>query len=289
MTVTPTEYVKGAIDALCASVRLVEAPGASSHTAVVAAGLDDPGVAEAVGRYLLGVIAGAIQLDASLSAALLPDGPDGQAEVAAQVLKAVGADNSFVEKEEVYFRDRVRNAWIGEGLGHAMLIVRSRQESDCVIGRVEAISLPHAEPSESGLDAVAIYTVEGEPFVAIEETKATHKRPVDELRKAAGMFAAIDAAKYGSHLRNHLIALRGVLPAAVADQVTNSLWKDAACYLPVVVHGEAFEHGKDRSWLASLRPPADRRRLLVLRIEDFQGFFDRVSDTMRAEAHRVVL
>ncbi len=289
MVRTPLDIIEDAVAVLCARVRLVEAPGPSSHTAVVADGLDSPEVAEALGRYLLGVIAGAVQMDATLSAALLPEGPDGRAELAAQVVKAVGATNSFPTLKEIMFRDRVRNAWIAEGLGHAMLIVRSRQATDCLRGPVAALTTPHAEPSQSGLDAVAIYTLDDEPFIAIEETKSTRKRAVQELRKAAGLFAEVDAAQYGPHLRSHLVALRKALPAAVADRVTGAVLRDAACYLPVIVHGEAFEHLEDRTWLASLRPPPDRRRLLVLRVTDFHAFFDRVADAMRAESHRVTL
>lgn len=289
MATTPLQIIESAIEVLSASVKLVETVGPTSHTAVVAEGLDEPVVAEALGRYLLGVIAGAIQLDASLSAALIPEGPAGAVEISGQVEKAVWPDNVFTTQQHIYFRDRVRNSWIGEGLGHAMLIVRSRQETDCLSGTVAALSVPHAEPSQSGLDAVAIYVVDDEPFVAIEEAKATRKYALNELRNAAGLFADVDAAKYGVHVRSHLVALRGAVPAAVADRVTAALLRDSACYLPVIVHGDPFEHLEDRGWLASLRPPADRRRLLVLRIDDFHGFFDRVADTMRAESHTVVV
>lgn len=75
MVRTPLDIIEDAVAVLCARVRLVEAPGPSSHTAVVADGLDSPEVAEALGRYLLGVIAGAVQMDATLSAALLPEVP----------------------------------------------------------------------------------------------------------------------------------------------------------------------------------------------------------------------
>lgn len=289
MAATPLQVIETAIDVLRANVKLVETAGPASHTAVVAEGLDDPVVAEALGRYLLGVIAGAIQMDASLSAALIPEGPAGAVEIAAQVEKAVGTDNFFTTDQQIYFRDRVRNSWIGEGLGHAMLIVRSRQDTACLSGPVAALTTLHAVPSESGLDAVAVYVVDDEPFVAIGEAKATREYAVKELRKAARLFAAFDAAEYGVHVRSHLVALRGALPAAVADGVTAALLRDSACYLPVIVHGDPFDHLKDRTWLDSLNPPVDRRRLLVLRIDDFHGFFDRVADTMRAESHTVVV
>jgi hypothetical protein len=289
MARTPLTVLEEAIALLCARLHLTQAVGPASHTAVVATGLDDPDVARALGLYLLGVIAGAVELDASLSTQLLPVGADGAAELSVQVQRIVGADNTFVSDQQVFFRDRVRNAWISEGLGHALLIVRNRQETACLDGPVAALSTPHAEPSQSGLDAVAIYTVAGEPFVVIEETKSTRARALDELRKAASLFAEVDSRRYGPHLRTHLIALRNALPEPLGERVTGALLRDASCYVPVIVHSTAFEHLQDREWLASLKPPPERRRLLVIRIDDFHGFFDRVADTMRAEVHTVIL
>lgn len=283
------DIIEEAIGDLCRLVTLAEVEGPTSHTAVVADGLDDPGVPPALGHYLLGVIAGAVQLDATLADHLMPRGVDGRAEIDAQVRKAIGDTNTFVTDQEKYFRDRVRNAWIGEGLGHAMFIVRNRQDTACLHGRVEAVTEPHAEPSQSGLDAVAIYAVDGEPFVAIEEAKSTNERGLEELRKAAGFFADVDKRRYGPHLRAHLIALRHAVPSALRNGIAEAIVRDAACYLPVIVHGMPFKHLEDRNWLASLTPPVDRRRLLVMRIGDFHGFFDTVADTMRAEAHTVVL
>lgn len=140
-----------------------------------------------------------------------------------------------------------------------------------------------------GIDAVAIYDVDGEPFMAIGESKATRASAVRELRKAAEFFAKVDGREYNRHLRNTLISLDPVLPAHLGPKVSDAIWTDAACYLPVIVHGNAFNHLKDRAWLASLRPPRDRCRLLVLRIADFHAFFDKVADTMRGEAASVVL
>lgn len=286
---SPLYIIDGALNELVGLVTLSEAPGPTSHTAVVAEGLDDPAAPAALGRYLLGVLAGAVQLDARLSEKYMLSGASGHEEIIASVRRVVGEINIFKTDAEKAFRDRVRNAWIGEGLAHALLVVRNRAETACLTGRVAAISKPHVIPSETGIDAVAIYDVNGEPFLAIGESKATHENAVTELRKAAKFFAQVDGREYSQHLRSALIALDPVLPALLAPKVSDAIWNDAACYLPVIVHGKVFDHLKDRDWLASLRPPSDRRRLLVLRIADFHAFFDTVADTMRREAASVVL
>jgi hypothetical protein len=289
MPAFPLQIIDGAISELTELVKLGHAPGPTSHTAVVAEGLDDPAVPAALGRYLLGVLAGAVQLDARLSEKYMLSGVTGHEEIVASVRRVIGETNVFETDAEKAFRDRTRNAWIGEGLAHALLVVRNRAETACLTGRVAAISKPHVIPSEAGIDAVAIYDVEGEPFLAIGESKATHENAVTELRNAARFFAKVDGREYNQHLRSALIALDAVLPAHLAPKVSDAIWSDAACYLPVIVHGKVFDHLKDRDWLASLRPPSDRRRLLVLRITDFHMFFNIVADTMRGEAASVVL
>lgn len=286
---SPLDLLEAALAILGEVVVLEEVAGPSSHTAIVATGLDDARVGTAVGRYLVGVIGGAIQHDARLSAALLPSGDVGRADVRAAVENAIGTDNLFVTDAEIKFRDRERNAWIGEGVAHALLVVRSRVETCCLAGPVRAISKPHDLPSMPGLDAVAVYEVSGDPFVAIGESKATRERGLDEMRKAAHMFAKIDQARYGSALRSELGTLRQVLPPTLKDRVTDSLWRDAPCYVPVIVHGDAFDHGAERTWLASLSPPADRVRVLVIALPEFHGFFDAVADAMRAAVEEIVV
>jgi hypothetical protein len=289
MPETALEIIEHAILELGRTVILTEAEGPTSHTAVVAEGLDDEGAAVALGRYLLGVLAGAVQLDARLSEKYMLRDVDGLEEIEAAVKRVVGTSNEFHSDAERRFRDQTRNAWIGEGLAHALLVVRNRIETVCLSGDVAAITKPHVIPSEVGVDAVAVYAIDDEPFVAIGESKATEKRGMPELRNAARFFADVDDKKYNQQLRSELISLDAVLPPHLAPKVSEAIIRDAACYLPVIVHGDAFDYLADRDWLASLGPPAERRRLLVLRIDDFHRFFDRVADTMRDEAQAVVL
>lgn len=289
MPESPIELLESGITTLGTVVRLEESDGGATHTAIVASGLDDRRVTTALGRYLVGVIGGAVQHDARLSAALLPEGIDGREEVQRAVVAAVGETNTFITLAELRFRDRVRNPWIAEGLAHALLVVRSRIATACVAGPVRAVSKPHSIPSTPGLDAVAIYELDDQPFVAIGECKATRRRAVEELRKAAGMFSKIDQAVYGPELRSELGTLRDVLSDPLKDKVTNALWQDSACYVPAIVHGEGFDYLADRSWLSTLNPPTERRRVLVLEISAFYAFFDAVADAMRAAVNEVIV
>jgi len=78
MAESPLELLEEALNILGDDVHLDEANGPSSHTAILVTQLGDAAVTSAIGRYLVGVIGGAVQHDARLSEALLPTGGVGR-------------------------------------------------------------------------------------------------------------------------------------------------------------------------------------------------------------------
>lgn len=119
------------IDLLTAAVEDLEKcvvfhPGVatSSHTVVSVTGVDSAQVPLALGRYLVGALSGAVQLDAQLSQDMLAEGVDRREEINRTVQSLIGSHNLFVAREERRFRDTRRNAWIGEGVAHALLALK---------------------------------------------------------------------------------------------------------------------------------------------------------------------
>jgi hypothetical protein len=92
---SPLQIIELALTDLAQFVVLAEVAGPTSHTAIVVDGLDEPRSAAAVGRYLLGVIAGAVQLDGALSAKYLPTSVADRGDVLESVLSLVGPTNTF--------------------------------------------------------------------------------------------------------------------------------------------------------------------------------------------------
>jgi hypothetical protein len=154
---------------------------------------------------------------------------------------------------------------------------------------VHALTQPHQIPTQQGLDAVAIYSDGDGPVVAIGESKASRASGSEQLTKAAGIFANVDAGEYGPHLRSALLSLRRVLPDSLAPLVSDALWREHRCYLPLILHETSFDPEAERPVLARLLPPADRRRLLALRLDDFHAFFDAVADSMRIAVAEIVI
>jgi hypothetical protein len=261
---------------------------ASSHTVVWVHGLEDPRVPVALGRYLVGALAGAVDIDAALCEDLLARGADRRAEIAAIVADIIGHTNVFETPDAVMFRDTRRNAWIGEGTGHALLMLAARHESSFIKGRLCALSEVHPNPTRQGLDSVSTYVSQGVLIVAIGESKATCSHGSEQLTEAAKLFSDVDEGVYGPDLRAKLAAFRRFLPDDLAIQVSDSLWSHSSCYLPMLVHQDDFNLMGRRPTLAGLGPPVERRRVIVSKLTGFHAFFDAVADAMRAAVPEVV-
>ena len=133
-----------AIAALAGRLALdVHSPCPGSHTVIRVADLES---VEALGRYLVGLIAGVVAVDLIVSERYLGVGPDFAAELRAEVEQVVGASNAITDG----FRDTRRNPWIAECLGHLMLMIAGDDPGLCVSGRVWAATVPHDKVSKQG-------------------------------------------------------------------------------------------------------------------------------------------
>ncbi len=84
------------------------------------------------------------------------------------------------------------------------------------------------------------------------------------------------------------MALEGYLSIELAGQVANSVLKQR-CYVPSIVHEVPFDARRDRVTLKDLTPPREHKRLLIIRLQDFHGFFDAVADAMREAVTEIVV
>lgn len=289
MGASPLDLVDDALTVIAKSVTLREVPDAATHTAIVADGLEQPKVAIALGRYLVGALAGIVGEDARLSEALLEQGIDARHELSEAITRLVGNSNEFDTPQAEKFRDTCRNAWIAEGVGHALLVVRARADTEFLVGPVHALKAQHNIPSQPGLDLVAIYSDGPSLVVAIGESKASREGGSAQLTEAAGMFKEIDEGKYGVELRSEIGSLRNVLSDDLASRIAGGIWRDSRCYLPLIVHETPFSPTASRSTLGSLAPPRERRRLIALRLAQFHCFFNAVADAMRMAVAEVII
>ncbi|WP_159401085.1 hypothetical protein [Streptomyces sp. NRRL B-24484] len=285
----PLDLVERALQDLQEELSFEEIEGAPTHTVISASGLESPSSTAAFGMYLVGALAGAVRHDAQLCADMLPSGIDGQQELTWAVTRLIGENNTFTSKPEISFRDTKRNAWIAEGVMHALLVVRARVENSLLSGPVNALAELHTIPTQQGLDAVAIYSEPSGPVVAIGESKASRLGGSAQLTEASQIFRDVDELKYGPELRSKLATLKMALPSEIAELVSNSLWLQHRCYFPMIVHELEFDLLAKRDALGRLLPSIERRRVIALRLKEFHDFFNSVADSMRSSVLKVVV
>ncbi len=205
------------------------------------------------------------------------------------VLSLIGKSNDFPTEEDELFRDMRRNAWMGEGVGHALLMLSARHKTTCVDGQICALAEVHQTPTRQGLDSVGMYVQADVLGVAIGENKTTCSYASKNLGEAIKLFVEVERGVHGPDLRAKLSAFRYVLPSHLQDQVKDALWTDNASYLPMIVYQDEYDFLRERPTLAKLGQPLERRRVIVVRLSGFHAFFDAVADAMRAAVEEVVV
>lgn len=281
--------IEEALRDIASRISLREAESPSSHTVVVASGLDDASVAASLARYAVGFLAGWVAKDATISARLGMKGVDKREELRALVDRIVLVPADMNPEELEHWRQTSRDPWIAEVLTHALLVIHRGVVSDCLQGEVVALLRPHPLPKRQGLDSVAIYRDGDLAVIAIGETKATKHRGSDELTHACDMFDAVDDGAMGPDLRDAIDLLADVLPSDLIEQVSDDLWREQRCYLPAIVHEAEFNAALHRERLERLVPPVARKRVLVLRLADFTAFFDNVAVQMPAMIDEILV
>jgi hypothetical protein len=272
------EVVREALQTLDAHLLLSEQEGPTTHIAIGALDFEHEDVAPALGRYIVGVLMGAIEDDASLSQDLLDVSPDEAAEVRSHVEKLIRTSNDFSDDSAKHFRDHTRNPFITEVLAHALLVLRKTRATACVAGPTVALKQPHPDPRRQGIDLVAIYNDGGAAVPVIGEAKSSKANGSAQLSKSAEFFASLDAGERGYEVRTELRALGRALSDELREGFAPRLWRDRCCYLPVIVHGQSLDVLADLDGLASLKPPQDHIRVVGLEVEGFHRFFDDVAD-----------
>jgi hypothetical protein len=283
------ESLQTALELVAERIDIQPSGNPASHISLRVTGVETPDVVRALGTYLVGCLAGAVKVDATLAARFLGSSFDVERELRRRVHRRIGADNDWSTETRRDWRDRRRNPWVAEAIAHALLMVAGSAQGSCVAGTIQALKPLHAQVTQQGLDLVGIYEDdEAALWLAVGECKATKSRASQELTNATGFYRELESGARDGDLVADLLMLEAALADEALDEIGEALWEGRRTYLPLVAYEESFDVTGRRPGLARLAAPREHRRVLLVQLSNFHAFFDDVADAARGSVGALI-
>lgn len=270
------EDLASALDYLHAHVQF-NLDNHATHSVLEFTGLQDPECITAQAVYLVGVVASSIQFNLRINEALF--NADSVSEDLTANVRAIIRDSNA---EPAEWKRDVRNPWIWECLAHLLLHLSRWDVGRHPPGEIVAMTTPHLNATDRGLDFLAIYR--SAPLgISVGECKAYLDDPGRAITDAADILAEVDGDERDMEIRQLITRIRPALPAEIQDQLSGAFWRDERCYFPMVCCELAYAASWDRSRpkLNRLEPLPHRKIILPHSLDGALGFFDQLSDAMR--------
>ena len=234
---------------------------------------------EAIAKYLIGVRACAIDAAMSIRANLLGSEEE-RSEIHRNVFQVVGERGGDLSAESITTE---RNPWIAEAIWHLCMVVASQEASIHPLGTILAVDILHVNSKDHGLDVSALYLVDGQCGFGFLETKAYASDPNGAIHSAVGFFRAVDGGEQGLRIRQRVQAMRNALPMDIQGLITESFWYNEREYIsnPHYDRSVPMNWTNERPSFRDLVPQRTRLVIMPHPIEDFNSFFEAVSNEMR--------
>lgn len=253
----------------------------STHRSIIITGIENhPEVIRCIAVYMVALISSSIEGNLQIRADLIEYTELGKTEIIESVLDTIGENNDL---DQDFIEDE-RNPWLAEALVHLLLFVSNRVKNIHPVGEVLAVGLVHDDPKDKGLDLTALYQAET-LGLTIGECKAYKLNPNKAIFNAVKFFDGVDNnRKTGKRIRTQVQILRKFLPDEISELVTHGFWKNERCFLTSPI----FDMSVNKDWkrarnktMGKLSVPIEKRLIIPIAIEDFDDFFNALSDEMR--------
>lgn len=291
---TPAQRIDAAVNSalnLLAQTLQFQHVQFANHDLVTVTGWNQtPAVRRAVAEYLVGLRVMAVNSVLAVRTDLV--GPSGLAEVRQNVEAIIGVNGAGLTPDQVI---KGRDPWIAEGMWHLCLAVSVLVPGIHPPGAVFALSLPHADATEHGIDIAVLHQGLNGIGLSIVETKAYRHNPAGAVTKAAKFFRGINGGAYRIKIREAVQRMRSECPLALQNQITAQLWEERRWYVPNPHYDNAHieDWTQDRPVLTNLlnapanpaNPPLPVPQGIVIMphvVAGFDAYFDDVTADMMA-------
>lgn len=219
--------MNGALNLLAQTLQFQRSTALNHELLVVTGWNQTPIVRSAVAEYLVGLCVMAVNAVLAVRTDLV--GQSGLAEAKQNVEEIIGPNGGGLTNAQIATG---RNPWLAEGLWHLCLAVSQQVPGLHPPGALFALSLPHLNAREPGLDLAALYLSPGGIGLSMIETKAYRDRPADAIRHSAKFFGNINSGAYRKKIREAVLRMRAECPSHLQPQITAQLWEERRWYVP---------------------------------------------------------
>ena len=259
-----------------------------SHELLVVTGWNQSLVVRrAVAEYLVGLCVMAVNSVLAVRTDLI--GPSGLVEIKQNVEDIIGVNGVGLTDEQVTMK---RDPWIAEGIWHLCLAVSMNTPGSHPPGALFALSLPHLDTTEEGLDLAALYRSQNGVGVSIVETKAYRTSPAVAVQRAAKFFQKINSGSYRKKVREAVLRMRAECTPADQREITAQLWQERRWYIPNLHYDAAYTEDwtRPRRVLSSLLKASNNQTFAIPQgiiimpheVAGFDAFFNGVTSDMMA-------
>lgn len=250
----------------------------TTHNVAIVSGLETDSIRDAIATYLLNCAAQTVRVNLTILNDLLGDSEDAAAAFASEVTRLIGTDNALTPD----FRQDHRDPWMTEALAHLLLKIAGAVPLLPPPGSLHALMPVHDDVKEHGLDLVGIYTCSGsgDLGLAVSESKASEHNATAHVASAAELFSEVMNGRRDPHIRSKIQSLRHALSSEIQNLITPSFWKNECSFSAYVAMSEScgFDVNASRPTYSQIQP---RPTIVIVRLSNYQGFFDAIADRMR--------
>ncbi len=272
--------VEEAVEYLKSHVTLEEYDSSTHRTLVVSGWNDNENTLRSIGHYLVGLRASALDVALNICSVLFDDTPEGKLDILNSVYELVGENENSLT--DIKIRDE-RNPWLAEAIWHLCMFIAKERTELHPNGNIIAIGPVHVKAKDHGLDGLVIYESEEQIGISLIESKAYKDDPNRAIRKALKFFQEIDGEEHTTRIRQDVSNIRSVLPREKQRYIVGTFWRQIRTYIPNPHYDSSVEidWSKNRDAFTSLELTKDNIIIMPNIVNDFERFFNEVSEEMR--------
>lgn len=277
----PVGEVRHAVACFARGLQVAKDSSSGTHVGYQVRGLHTHESIEFIATYTAGCTLPLTSTTLESAPTFLPQDSAGWDLIRQGLEAQIGVDNTISEVEKT----TRRNPWLMESI--CRFITHSADEAAVDAGFSEsllALSPLTFSVTRQGLDVISLLLRRDELIIGVAEVKATADNINGNISACYDELRQVSSPKRSYELRTRIHGFANGLGDAELAMLPRALYDGPRALLPYVGHGsaDAFDFARSREAMrATLGVDASDLRYVLVDLNDFNDFFDRLAESTR--------